>query len=80
MDIDDTEKNPFVTGDETAELEAKPEQSSEKAKQQAETKETQVVKSEKSEKSEAKTVSTSHENNLNVLIIIAGGLAWFLFR
>ena len=54
---------------ETAELE--------KAKQQAETKETQVVKS---EKSEAKTVSTSHENNLNVLIIIAGGLAWFLFR
>ena len=56
-----------------------------------ETKETRVVKSEKSEKSEkgdseagaklrAKTVSTSHENNLNVLIIIAGGLAWFLFR
>ena len=39
------------------------------------TKETQVVKSEKSEKieknekSEAKAVSTSHENNLNVLII-----------
>ena len=59
----------------------------EKDKQQAETKETQVVKSEKSETSEttaelekAKTVSTSHENNLNVLIIIAGGLAWFLFR
>ena len=52
----------------------------EKAKQQDETKETQVVKSEKSEKSETKTVSTSHENNLNVLIIIAGGLAWFLFR
>ena len=52
-----------------------------KAKQatakQAETKETQVVKS---ETSETKTVSTSHENNLNVLIIIAGGLAWFLFR
>ena len=47
-----------------------------------ETKETQVVQSEKSEKSEAgaKTVSTSHENNLNVLIIIAGALAWFLFR
>ena len=59
-----------------------------------ETKETRVVKSEKSEKSdseseaskaagvasEAKTVSTSHETNLNVLIIIAGGLAWFLFR
>ena len=52
----------------------------EKAKQQGETKETQVVKSKKSEKSEAKTVSTSHENNLNVLIIIAGALAWFLFR
>ena len=51
-----------------------------------ETKETQVFQSEKSETSEAgaklraKTVSTSHENNLNVLIIIAGALAWFLFR
>ena len=52
----------------------------EKAKQQAETKKTEVVKSEKSETSETKTVSTSHKNNLNVLIIIAGGLAWFLFR
>ena len=53
-----------------------------KAKQ-AETKETRVVKSEKSETSEAseaKTVSPSHETNLNVLIIVAGGLAWFLFR
>ena len=39
-----------------------------------ETKETQVTKS------EAKTVSPSHETNLHVLIIIAGGLAWFLFR
>ena len=48
-----------------------------KQAKQAETKETRVVKS---EKSEAKTVSTSHENNLNVLIIVAGGLAWFLFR
>ena len=59
------------------------------------TKETQVVKSKKSEKSEkseatadaepgklekAKAVSTSHENNLNVSIIVAGALAWFLFR
>ena len=51
------------------------------------TKETQVVKSEKSdsdrESDEAvgvKSVSTSHENNLNVLIIVAGALAWFLFR
>ena len=46
-------------------------------------KETQVSKSEKretSEASEAKTVYTSHETNLNVLIIVAGGLAWFLFR
>ena len=50
-----------------------------KAKQakQAETKETRVVKI---EKSEAKNVSPSHETNLNVLIIVAGGLAWFLFR
>ena len=31
-------------------------------------------------KPRTKTVSTSHENTLNVLIIIAGGLAWFLFR
>ena len=53
-----------------------------KAKQakQAETKETRVVKSEKRETSEAKTVSPSHETNLNALIIVAGGLAWFLFR
>ena len=29
---------------------------------------------------ETKTVSTSHETNLNVLIIVAGGLACFLFR
>ena len=43
----------------------------------AETKETRVVKS---EKSETKTVYTSHETNLSVLIIVAGGLAWFLFR
>ena len=52
------------------------------------TKETQVSKSktretrdsETRESSETKTVSTSHETNLNVLIIVAGGLAWFLFR
>ena len=36
--------------------------------------------SETREASETKTVSTSHETNLNVLIIVAGGLAWFLFR
>ena len=66
----------------------------EKQVKQAETKETRVVKSDseageaasdnKSEASKAagvtKTVSTSHETNLNVLIIVAGGLAWFLFR
>ena len=51
----------------------------------SETKETQVPKSDSdSEANKAagvtKTVSTSYENNLNVLIIIAGGLAWFLFR
>ena len=53
-----------------------------------ETKETQVVKSDSDRESgeaagvtsETKTVSTSHETNLNVLIIVAGGLAWFLFR
>ena len=55
------------------------------------TKETQVPKSKTSETREAsdseagaklraKTVSTSHETNLNVLIIVAGGLAWLLFR
>ena len=52
------------------------------------TKETHVSKSktretrdsETRESSETKTVSTSHETNLNVLIIVAGGLAWFLFR
>ena len=61
---------------------AKPENKAKQAKQ-AETKETQVVKSgkrETSEASEAKTVSPSHETNMNVLIIVAGGLAWFLFR
>ena len=66
----------------------------EKQVKQAETKEKQVPKSETSDiKSEVsnresgvaaasgtKTVSTSHETNLNVLIIVAGGLAWFLFR
>ena len=49
------------------------------------TKEKQVTKNKTSdskagEASETKTVSTSHEANLNVLIIIVGGLAWFLFR
>ena len=60
----------------------------------SETKETQASKSEKretsdsdseaseaaGEASETKTVYTSHETNLNVLIIVAGGLAWFLFK
>ena len=48
-----------------------------KQTKQAETKETQVSKS---ETSEAKTFYTSHETNLNVLINVAGGLAWLLFR
>ena len=66
-------------------IEPLPGTSKNKAKQakQAETKETRVVKSEKretSEVSETKTVSPSHETNLNVLIIVAGGLAWFLSR
>ena len=63
--------------------ENKAKQATAKPEKQAETKETRVVKSETSEagaKLRAKTVSTSHETNLNVLIIIAGGLAWFLFR
>ena len=42
--------------------------------------ETGEAASEAGAKLRAKTVSTSHENNLNVLIIVAGGLAWFLFR
>ena len=42
--------------------------------------ETGEAASETRESSETKTVSTSHETNLNVLIIVAGGLAWFLFR
>ena len=75
------------SGVETQDSEAGATAELEKAKLR--TKETQVVKSEKSEKSEkieksekseAKSVSTSHENNLNVLIIVAGALAWFLFR
>ena len=49
-------------------------------KNKAKTKETRVVKSEKSEASEAKTVSPSHETNLNVLIIVAGGLACFFIQ
>ena len=40
----------------------------------------QPERSSEKAKLRTKTVSTSHENNLNVLIIIAGGLAWFLFR
>ena len=51
------------------------------AKQQATaTKNPATADAEPGKPEKAKTVSTSHENNLNVLIIIAGGLAWFLFR
>ena len=54
--------------------ENKAKQATAKLEKQAETKETQASKN------ETKTVYTSHETNLNVLIIVAGGLAWFLFR
>ena len=63
-----------VETQETKETSVKQPETVKPAKQQAEKKETRVVKS------ETKTVSTSHETNLNVLIIVAGGLAWFLFR
>ena len=63
----ETKNNNQETNEKQATATAKPEK-------QAETKETQVTKS------ETKTVSPSHETNLNVLIIVAGGLAWFLFR
>ena len=57
---------------------------SETKEKQVPKRETSDIKSEASkaagEESETKTVSTSHETNLNVLIIVAGGLAWFLFR
>ena len=72
----------------TAELEKAKHRTKEKQVVKSRTKETQVSKSktretrdsETKETSETKTVSTSHETNLNVLIIVAGGLAWFLFR
>ena len=80
----------------TAELEKAKLRTKEKQVVKSRTKEKQVSKSnsgagakhrtretrdsETRESSETKTVSTSHETNLNVLIIVAGGLAWFLFR
>ena len=72
----------------TAELEKAKHRTKEKQVVKSRTKEKQVSKSktretrdsETRESSETKTVSTSHETNLNVLIIVAGGLAWFLFR
>ena len=69
----------------TAELEKAKHRTKEKQVVKSRTKETQVSKSktrdsETRESSETKTVSTSHETNLNVLIIVAGGLAWFIFR
>ena len=51
-----------------------------KEKQVSKSKTRETRDSETRESSETKTVSTSHETNLNVLIIVAGGLAWFLFR
>ena len=72
----------------TVELEKAKHRTKEKQVVKSRTKETQVSKSktretrdsETRESSETKTVSTSHETNLNVLIIVAGELAWFLFR
>ena len=72
----------------TAELKKAKHRTKEKQVVKSRTKETQVSKSktretrdsETRESSETKTVSTSHETNLNVLIIVAGGLTWFLFR
>ena len=72
----------------TADLEKAKHRTKEKQVVKSRTKEKQVSKSktretrdsETRESSETKTVSTSHETNLNVLIIVAGGLAWFLFR
>ena len=72
----------------TAELEKAKHRTKEKQVVKSRTKEKQVSKSktretrdsETRESSETKTVSTSHETNLNVSIIVAGGLAWFLFR
>ena len=67
---------------ETAELEKAKHRTSEKSKT-TETRDSETGDSGAGvtkETSETKTVSTSHETNLNVLIIVAGGLAWFLFR
>ena len=50
----------------------------EKAKQQATATENPATAD--AEPGKLEKAKTSHENNLNVLIIIAGGLAWFLFR
>ena len=66
----------------TAELEKAKHRTSEKSKT-TETRDSETGDSGAGvtkETSETKTVSTSHETNLNVLIIVAGGLAWFLFR
>ena len=66
----------------TAELEKAKHRTSEKSKT-TETRDSETGDSGAGvtrESSETKTVSTSHETNLNVLIIVAGGLAWFLFR
>ena len=73
-------QNNYQETKETRVVKSDSDSDSEAGEASGETKETQVPKSEKRETSEAKTVYTSHETNLNVLIIIAGGLAWFLFR
>ena len=59
---------------------AKPERSSDPATADTEPGKPEATENQEKANLRTKTVSTSHENNLNVLIIIAGGLAWFLFR
>ena len=95
VETQDSDKESGEAAGATAELEKAKLRTKEKQVVKSETKEKQVPKSETSDREsgdresgvaaagvtkETKTVSTSHETNLNVLIIVAGGLAWFLFR
>ena len=89
VETQDSDRESGEAAGATAELEKAKLRTKEKQVVKSETKEKQVPKSKTSERGEAsetreasetKTVSTSHETNLNVLIFVAGGLAWFLFR
>ena len=68
-----------VVKSETKEKQVPKSKTSEKSKT-TETRDSETGEAAAGVTKETKTVSTSHENNLNVLIIVAGGLAWFLFR